>query len=465
MSFNRTGFILDNSGSNISDVYNFSGDKIGEGSYGSVRKGVQRKTGQVRAIKIIPKTAVKYIAKFRQEIQLMKELEHPNIIRLYETYEDKENIYLVMELCSGGELFDRIITAGFFSEREAAIYVKQMLGALYYLHNKGICHRDLKPENFLMLSREADSPIKLIDFGLSGRFTPDTVMTTKSGTPYYVAPEVLNGAYNEKCDLWSIGVLCYVLLCGYPPFNGKSDKEILLGVKAGKYQFPEGEWRGVSGDAKDFVKRLLEFVPSMRMSAKEAMEHKWIQQLPSEASQIDPALQAKVLNSLRTFRGVSKLRKIALTAIAHQMLDSEIDELKKAFAAMDTNGDGSLTIAEVKSALDRSGIKLPPDLDEVIKEIDSDGSGSIDYMEFIAATLDQKIYNQREICWRAFKMFDRDGNGKISIAEFAKILKDDSVQRNFGTAKVSDMIKEFDLNGDGEIDFDEFMAMMQNNAK
>jgi calcium-dependent protein kinase len=147
------------------------------------------------------------------------------------------------------------------------------------------------------------------------------------------------------------------------------------------------------------------------------------------------------------------------------MLDSEIDELKKAFAAMDTNGDGSLTIAEVKSALDRSGIKLPPDLDEVIKEIDSDGSGSIDYMEFIAATLDQKIYNQREICWRAFKMFDRDGNGKISIAEFAKILKDDSVQRNFGTAKVSDMIKEFDLNGDGEIDFDEFMAMMQNNAK
>lgn len=163
MSFNRTGFVLDNSGSDITEQYQFSGDKIGEGSYGSVKKGVHKKTGQIRAIKTIPKTSVKYVAKFKQEIQIMKELEHPNIIRLYETYEDDANIYLVMELCEGGELFDRIISAGFFTEREAAVYVKQMAGALYYLHNKGVCHRDLKPENFLMLNRKPDSPIKLID--------------------------------------------------------------------------------------------------------------------------------------------------------------------------------------------------------------------------------------------------------------------------------------------------------------
>ena len=461
MSFNRTGFILDNSGSNIADVYTFSDDKIGEGSYGSVKQGVHKTTKQIRAIKTIPKNSVKFIARFRQEIQLMKELEHPNIIRLYETYEDASSIYLVMELCTGGELFDRIISLGCFTVRAAAMAVKQMLSAIYYLHNHGICHRDLKPENFLLLSPEATSPLKLIDFGLSARFTADKPMSTKSGTPYYVAPEVLTGAYNERCDLWSIGVLTYVLLCGYPPFNGATDRDILTAVKAGGFSFPDEEWKGITKDAKDFISRLLEFVPSKRMTAKEALEHKWLQSLPSEETKMDPAVQARILQSLRSFRGISKLRKVALTAIAHQLLDSEIAELKNVFISLDTNGDGSLAISEIKSALEKAGIVLPSDMDELMREVDSDGSGCVDYMEFIAATMDRKLYNQREVCWRAFKMFDRDGNGTISIAEFAKVLQDDSVKKNLGEDKVAEMVKEFDLNGDGEIDFEEFMAMMQ----
>lgn len=308
-------------------------------------------------------------------------------------------------------------------------------------------------------------PFHILISGLSARFTPDKPMTTKSGTPYYVSPEILNGSYNEKCDLWSLGVLAYVLLCGYPPFNGNSDKEILLRVKSGRFQFPDAEWRGVSNEGKDFVRSLLEFNPANRMSAKDCLEHVWLKQLPSDASKIDSAMQNRILNSLRAFRGISKLRKIALTAVAHQLVDSEIEELKKAFSALDANGDGTLTISEIVSALERANIKLPTDFDELIKEIDSDGSGSIDYMEFLAATIDKKLYNQREVCWRAFKMFDRDGNGRISIAEFSKVLQDDSVQRNFGPDKIAEMVKEFDTNGDGEIDFDEFMAMMQGNTK
>jgi calcium-dependent protein kinase len=360
------------------------------------------------------------------------------------------------------ELFDQIIAQGFFTERAAASAVKQMLSAILYLHNHSVCHRDIKPENWLLMSKDINSPLKLIDFGLSGRFTPGQPLKTRSGTPYYVAPEVLGGSYDERCDEWSIGVLGYVLLVGYPPFNGNSDQEILARVKQGRVIFPPAEWNGVSAEAKNFISRLLEFNPAKRMSAAEALEHPWIKHIPEgDDEQLDPEVRDQVLQSLRAFRGVAKLKKIALTAIAHQLQDSEIADLKKIFTSVDVNGDGTLTVAEVRAGLEKSGIALPADFDSMIAEIDSDGSGSIDYMEFIAATMDRKLYNQREVCWRAFSVFDRDGNGKISIAEFAQVLQDDSVQRKIGTDKIQEMVKEFDINGDGEIDFDEFMAMMQ----
>ena len=258
-----------------------------------------------------------------------------------------------------------------------------------------------------------------------------------------------------------MGVLTYVLLCGYPPFNGQSDKDILLKVKGGRFGFPDAEWAAISAEAKDFVKGLLEFNPANRLSARAALDHAWMKHsLPADAP-IDMKVQGRILASLRSFRGVSKLKKLALTAIAHQLIDSEIAELKASFSALDANGDGTLTVSEIKSALDKAAIVLPPDFEDLVSAIDSDGSGSIDYMEFIAATLDQKLYVQRDVCWRAFRMFDRNGDGKISVAELSEILKDDLVTKNFDTAGICAMVKEFDLNNDGEIDFDEFMAMMQ----
>jgi len=287
-------------------------------------------------------------------------------------------------------------------------------------------------------------------------------MTTRSGTPYYVAPEVLAGSYTELCDEWSVGVLGYVLLAGYPPFNGSTDKDILQRVRLGNVVFPPAEWNGVSTVAKNFITRLLELNPEKRMTAQEALEHTWLKNIPvSEDSKVDSSVQERILQSMKAFRGISKLKKVALTAIALQLQDSEISDLKKVFTAVDVNGDGTLTVAEIRAALDRASITLPPDFDSMVAEIDSDGSGSIDYMEFIAATMDRKVYNKRELCWRAFSVFDRDGDGRISLAEFSQVLHDDSLQRSIGTDKLREMIQEFDLNGDGEIDFDEFMAMMQ----
>ena len=462
MSFTRSGFILENSsGKNIKDVYDYTDQNIGEGSYGAVRKGTHRTSGQVRAIKIVSKSMIKFLPKFRQEISIMKSLDHPNIIRLYETYEDAAFIYLVMELAEGGELFDQIIDQGFFSEVAAARCVKEMISAVLYLHNHHVCHRDLKPENFLLAQRDINSPLKMIDFGLSARFGEEP-MATRSGTPYYVAPEVLRGSYDEKCDMWSIGVLTYVLLCGYPPFNGNTDQEILQRVKIARFMFPPAEWNGLSAAAKNFISRLLELNPAKRLSAQEAIEHEWIKNIPSDLDTLPNAeVQEKILQSLRSFRGIAKLKKIALTAIAHQIQDSEISDLKQVFSSVDINGDGTLTVAEIKAALVKAKVNLPSDFDSLIAEIDSDNSGEIDYLEFIAATMDRRLYNQREVCWRAFSVFDRDGNGKISIAEFSQVLQDDNIKQSIGTDRIREMVHEFDLNGDGEIDFDEFMAMMQ----
>ena len=445
--------MLDNaSESAIHDIYVFDEGDIGAGTYGSVRRGVHRVTGAVRAIKIIPKDKLKYLPRFHQEIQIMKEMEHPNIVRLFETFEDAGFIYLVMELCVGGELFDRIISKRVFPEAEAVCTLKQILGAICYMHSKGVCHRDLKPENFLLATREG-LEIKLIDFGLSARFVAgETVLHTKSGTPYYVAPEILSGSYTEKCDMWSVGVLAYVLLCGYPPFNAASDREILQKVKKGWFSFPDQDWAGVSALGKDFVSRLLAFDPKNRLSASAALNHDWIHTVPRDQPDRSTGNGELLLERLATFCRVPKLKKIALTAIAHQLADSEIADLKKNFVDLDTNSDGTLTIAEIKAGLDAAGVALPPDFETLVKGMDSDGSGCVDYVEFLAATLDRKTYMQRDVCWRAFRMFDRDGDGKISVAEFEEILKDDTIRG---------MISEFDLNNDGEIDFEEFMLMIQ----
>lgn len=391
----------------------------------------------------------------------MKEMEHPNIIRLYETFEDDQNVYLVMELCEGGELFDRIITEGTFSEKAAAAYVRQILSALFYLHNRGVCHRDIKPENFLLGSKHPDAQLKLIDFGLSARFSNNGFMRSKSGTPYYVAPEVLAGKYTEKCDIWSVGVLTYILLCGYPPFNGRTDKDILAQVRRGYVKFPEPEWLDISENAKNFVQQLLDFNPNNRLSAEAALEHAWINTEcpPLSAPVLAPETQARIVGSLRQFRSVSKLKKIALTAIAHQLSDSQIDNLKDLFQRMDSNGDGTLAMDEIRAGLIKMDILLPPDFEAFFNDLDLDRNGTIDYMEFVAATMDKKLYLQKDVCWRAFKIFDRDNSGKISLAEFLRVLQD---TQEFGLEK---MISEFDLNDDGEIDFPEFLAMISGTGK
>mmetsp|Transcript_68247 Transcript_68247/g.172663 ORF Transcript_68247/g.172663 Transcript_68247/m.172663 type:complete len:536 (-) Transcript_68247:224-1831(-) len=421
-------FIMSNP-SKIGDVYNMEEKKIGEGTYGSVVRGKHRVTNNVRAIKVISKGQLnnqKNMEKFKREIEIMKVMDHPNIIKLFETFEDQRNVYLAMELCSGGELFDRIIEAGHLTEREAAIVVQQILRAIFYMHDKCVSHRDLKPENFLFSTKDAieRSILKIIDFGLSCTYKPGQVLSTRAGTPYYVAPQVLAGRYDHMCDLWSVGVIMYILLCGYPPFYGRNDQEVLTKVKKGNYSFDDKDWARVSSDAKGLIRKLICFNPRDRFTAEQALNHAWIKQTAPRASAASLRANPALVENLRGFRSQNMLKKAALQIIAGQLDETQIRGLRETFTALDANGDGLLTLSELKSGLDRAGFKKTnSDLEGILEGVDADGSGVIDYSEFLAAALDKKQYLSEQACWTAFKVFDLDGDGRLNLAEFQAMVR------------------------------------------
>merc|ERR1712032_1541618 len=255
----------------------------------------------------------------KQEIAIMKMMDHPNIVKLFETFEDHRNIYLVMELCSGGELFDRIIDAGHFTEVQAAILMQQILRAMFYMHENHICHRDLKPENFIFQTKDPieKTLLKIIDFGLSCKFEPGQVLTTKAGTPYYVAPQVLAGKYDHQSDMWSCGVIMFVLLCGYPPFYGETDADVLSKVRLGNFSFNAADWKNVSEDAKNLIRMLLKMNPKDRYTAEQALNHEWVKDKAPKAKNI--SIGAQMFDNLKSFRSQNKLKKAALHIIANQL--------------------------------------------------------------------------------------------------------------------------------------------------
>eukprot|EP00435_Cladocopium_sp_Y103_P054349 s1338_g17.t1 len=329
-----------------------------------------------------------------------------------------------------------------------------------------VTHRDLKPENFLFTSKEPIEKnfLKIIDFGLSCKYTDGQVLQTKAGTPYYVAPQVLHGKYDQAADLWSCGVIMFVLLCGYPPFFGDSDAEVLAKVKTGSYSFNPADWKNVSEDAKNLIRQLLKMNPKERYTAEAALNHEWIKLKAPKATNV--SLQSNFVDNLRHFRSQNKLKKAALHIIAGQLNEDQIKQLRDVFMMIDGNGDGFLTVNELKEGLAKAGLKdIPQDLLQIMQEVDSDGSGNIDYTEFLAATLDKRMYIQEDVCWSAFRVFDRNGDGKISMEELQQVLGSNEVEEVVGVKALADLMLEVDGNGDGFIDFKEFLAMMRGQGK
>jgi len=266
------------------------GKIIGRGAFSVVKIGLNKKNKQKYAVKCISKKLIdkKELTLLEREIDIMKKLQHPNIIALVEVIDTADTLYLILEFASGGELFDAIVNRGNYTELEAARLVKQIVEAMGYVHSHGIAHRDLKPEN-LLLANEPGQPdlIKIADFGLSKDFGAEQ-MATSCGTPDYVAPEVLGGeVYDSAVDIWSIGVITYVLLCGFPPFYGESQKELFENIMKGNYDFPDPEWSGVSQDAKNFIKAMLVVEPDKRYTAQQCLNDKWLKDLTGGGSRKD----------------------------------------------------------------------------------------------------------------------------------------------------------------------------------
>jgi len=276
--------------SNIEHKYHIDPKVLGTGHHGSVRRCIDRTTRERFAVKSIRKSdpSVK-IGGLQREIQLLDQMKHASIIQLRDVFEDEEYLHLVTELCEGGELFDKILERASrrskipgqplcFSEEEAARVLHEILMAVKYMHQQGIVHRDIKPENILFTSKEEGSPVKIIDFGLARHFnkSQEYSMRTVVGTPYYIAPEVLRKDYDDSCDLWSVGIIAYILLCGYPPFNGADNAAVYAAVKRGAYYFPASDWKHVSVEARDFIRRLLQVNVSKRMTIDQALRHPWM---------------------------------------------------------------------------------------------------------------------------------------------------------------------------------------------
>lgn len=255
-------------------------EKLGSGNFAVVKKAARRANGQIVALKIVKKSTLKpkELETIHDEVEIMQRIDHPNCVRLFDIYESSEKLYMAMEYLEGGELFERIVQKEKFSEHEAAEAIKQIAEGLKHLHNVGVVHRDLKPENLLYETKEDNSRIKITDFGLAKYRTENLdLMTSCCGTPGYVAPEVLkHQAYDEKCDLWSLGVILYILLCGFPPFHSDNTAELYRQIKKGDYSFPDPYWTNVSDLAKDLVTRLLKVDPKERLTAEQVLNHGWV---------------------------------------------------------------------------------------------------------------------------------------------------------------------------------------------
>ena len=444
---------------------------LGEGSFGKVFKVIHRKNGFIRAMKVINKKFAgvneEKQSKLINEINIMKKLDHPNILKVYEYFNTEKKLYIVTELCTGGELFDRILKMKYFSEKTVCHIMKQLLSAVFFCHSNKIIHRDLKPENILIESISSDINdlfnIKIIDFGTSDIFIDKKKLTEKIGSSFYMAPEVLLKSYNEKCDLWSCGVIMYILLSGVPPFEGNTDEETYLKVLNGKVNLQDNLWKNISIDGKDLIRKLLEKDANRRLSGREALDHIWFKSMGKnfENKKVENEKLENIANNLRNFRANQKLQHACLAYIVHNMMNKEeIEEYRKIFTQFDLNSDGRLTREELiiglSSTMSDGEAKI--EVDRIFDSIDGDKSNQIEFEEFLVAFMNKEKLLKEENLSSAFMLFDQDCSGKISTAEIKKILGGDSIVNE---AVWTDILNEIDVNGDGEISYKEFREMMK----
>ncbi|KAI9910423.1 hypothetical protein PsorP6_011055 [Peronosclerospora sorghi] len=443
----------------IHTVFDFSAT-IGTGHFGCVKRARSKASGKEWAVKVVALSNSVDRDALRNEINLLKRLHHPQIVRVIGSYEDKHHMYMSMQLCKGKELYEHLyLEHRRFTENDVRKIIRSVLRALAFLHANCITHRDLKLENLLLENADNPASIRLCDFGLSTRFERGEKLVQTMGTIDYVAPEVLDGDYNEKCDLWSVGVICFELLTGVSPFHASTMDATMANIYDGVLIFETDTWSKFSPRAIHFIKSLVKGNVDLRLSAEEALAHEWLAEGDIERTDASTAarLESNKRMLLTNMLRFSQCRRMKQTALLSVALGSSEDHVQQEMAAevfhsMDRTKHGSLSLHEFSSALIECGI-AEQDARELFDRMNQSKSGSINFLEFLAAVMDQRDIGQNTIK-EAFSMLDGEKQGRLSIVGLQDVFRNSLVPDE---AKA--MIASVDTKGDGYVDFEAFQNL------
>ncbi|KAJ0407770.1 hypothetical protein ATCC90586_003272 [Pythium insidiosum] len=462
--------------------------ELGRGGFSVVRLAVDTKTNQLVAAKIFdPKYST--LHDIAAEIETLRHVgKHRNIVSLHDVLSTKNETIMFMDLVEGGELFDYIVDMGSVSERDASHFLRDVCRALEYLHTLGVCHRDLKPENVLLTNRSTDADLKIADFGLSRRQRPgeQIIESQPSGTIAYWAPEIIRREPQDfGVDMWAFGVLVYITLTGVHPFDprgDRSDAEIVSEIAKGQFDVSNEWYKGLSADAKDLIARLLDPKPSSRLTAKQALDHPWLQGQTTSTTPLGDGHAERLLgyqrlqqlraNILAVMMSLQRLpspddstpERPKETAAIHRTSTVNMDMFKEAFALFDKDESGYIDCSELMRVLEALGQRLSmTEVEAIMRDADTDGDGKISFLEFVAM-MNKRLFRRGELTdfdlRAAFKLFDSNDDGFISASELAHVLCVLGGQ-SVSNSTVKQLIATVDVNDDGRIDFEEFGELMR----
>ena len=437
--------------------------EMGRGAFSKIYEVRNKKTGEIRACKYTSKKEFKAfeIEKFRKEIEILQKSDHPNIIKLYEVLETPNSFYLIMEKCNGGNLFykieQRINTKKLFDEKILSEVFRQIASAIQYLHDIGICHRDIKPENicFLNLGDMENNIVKIIDFGLGKILDIKDIndkLKSLVGSAIYMAPEVLQNQYNEKCDIWSLGVILYFFIAGHPPFFGQNDTEIKYKILSMKYDKLEGEkWSNVSEELKDLINHIL-VKEEERYSAQDILNHEWIKK-----QKRFPINSEERIKQFKIYQKMDNFEKKIIMFIATRLNENEIKNIKNFFDAFDHNNDGRISFEEFYDGVLKISKNIKKEeIEKMFQTIDTNEDGRIEYTEFIAACIKENLYLEKKRLLEIYQAIDKKLIGRISKDNIKSALQlDEECCKKF-----EKLMNKLYKDNDGKIDFEQFIKMI-----
>ena len=449
---------------------------LGEGAFASVYCVQNKYTDVICAMKVINKSfncSAEDDKEILNEINILRSMDHPGVLKIFEFYSNKESYSIVTELCPGGELFQQIIDKGPFNEKYSAYIMYQLFSAVNYCHKMHIIHRDLKPENILIVNKDKDGypTIKVCDFGTSKIFEKGAVQRKLVGSSYYIAPEVLKKSYNEKCDVWSCGVIMYILLSARPPFGGQDDNDIMERVATGIYDLESPPFDKLSSSALDLIRNLLNMDVKQRFTAEQALNHPWFKENKSQElyNKInDSETMKNLILNLKSYKRTSVIQETALAYLVHHFPQiKDVINSCKLFNQMDKSGDGKITKAELLKGLSEryKSKTLEQDVDAIYKNLDMDNNGYIGYEEFVRAAVSKEYFVKDNVLRFAFRYFDKDDSGEITFDEIENLFIQSIPDKSKVHETLKSIIQEVDRNNDDKITFEEFSVVMKKMLK